>query len=83
MLSVLKAVSCAFFLSFLSNSSSKISLVFLWVLLEGEVLSNKIEARILTLLLLVRAKKILVFSHHPFHSFLSLTEKTSCVSLIN
>lgn len=71
MLSVLKAVSCACLLAFLSNSSSKISLVFLWVLLEGEVLSNKIEARILTLLLLVRATKILVFSHHPFHSFLS------------
>jgi len=61
-------------LSFFSSSSSKISLVFLWFLLEGEVLSNKIEAGILTLLLLVRAKKVLVLSHHTFHSFLSPTE---------
>lgn len=37
------------------------------VLLEGKVLSNKAEAGILILLLLVRAK---IFSHHPFQSFL-------------
>lgn len=67
---------------FFSNSSSEISLVFLWFLLEGRVLSNKIEAGILTLLLLGRAKKSLVFSHHRFHSFLFLREKRH-VSLIN
>lgn len=68
MLSVLKAVSCAFFL-FQQQQQNTISILV--VLLEGKVLSNKAEAGILTLLLLVRAEKILIFSHHPFHSFLS------------
>lgn len=67
---------------FFSSSSSEISLVFLWFLLEGRVLSNKIEPGILTLLLPGGAKKILVFSHHRFHSFHFLREKHH-VSLLN
>lgn len=67
-LTFLKAVSCAFFL-FQQQQQNTISILV--VLLEGKVLSNKAEAGILTLLALVRAKKILIFSHHPFHSFLS------------
>lgn len=59
-------------LFFLFQQQQQNTISILVVLLEGKVLSNKAEAEILTLLLLVRAKKILSsFSHHPFHSFLS------------
>lgn len=74
MLSVLNAVSCAFFLF---QQQQQNTITILVVLLEGKVLTNKAEAGILTLFLFVRVKKILIFSHHPFHSFLSTTEKRS------